>query len=258
MGLFDLPAPIFSAIDGLLALSLPAVLRLIIWGVLAGWLTMVVYRRLSNQEKIAELKAQQKIKQKDIAEFDGEFAELMPLIRHTLALGFRQLRYALGPALLASVPVLFIVIWVAGQFGHETPVAGNEVLVSVEPAGSDIYWSSTTGEKIIVVRNAADGWLINWPAEGQSLTVKDEQQTLLVLPLEHNIPIIHKKRWWNLLMANPLGYLPDDGKTDVIHINLPETVIISIGPDWMRGWMFCFFMSLFLSSIGFKFLLRID
>ena len=258
MGLFDLPAPIFGVIDGILAMALPPVLRLVIWGIFAGWLTMVVYRYFSDQKKIGELKAQQKDQQKHIAEFDGEFAELMPLIRHTLALGFRQLGFALGPALLATVPVLFIVIWVAGEFGFETPSAGSEVLLTTEPVNSDIQWSSTAEVGIREITNKEGGWLVNWPPEGQYLTMSDEQQPLLVLPLEHGIPIIHKKRWWNLLMANPLGYLPQDGKTDVIHINLPEAVIIGSGPGWMRGWMFSFFLTFLLSSIGFKFLLRLD
>jgi len=258
MGLLDLPAPIFGAVDGILALALPAVLRLLIWGILAGWLTMVVYRALSNQKKIAELKTQQKGQQKMIAEFDGEFAELLPLIRHTLVLGFRQLRYALGPALLASLPVLLIVIWVAGHFGHVTPAAGSEIVLNIEPANSNIEWSSTINGASNDFKHSGDSWEIKWPAEGQLLTMKDDQQVLLILPLEHNIPIIHKKRWWNVLIANPLGYLPEDGKTDVIHISLPEAVIIGAGPDWIRGWMFSFFMSMLLSSIGFKLLLRID
>jgi hypothetical protein len=253
MGLFDFPAPILGAIDGILAMALPPVLRLVIWGILAGWLTMVVYRRLSNQEKIGELKAQQKIQQKTIAEFDGEFEELMPLIRHTLALGFRQLGLALGPALLATVPILFIVIWVAGEFGYETPAAGSKVVLTAEPASNDIHWSSATEVKV-----SENGWAVNWPPEGQSLTMTEGRQPLLVLPLEYNIPIIHKKKWWNLLTANPLGYLPEDGKTDVIHISLPELVIIGSGPGWMRGWMFSFFMTFLLSSVAFKLLLRID
>jgi hypothetical protein len=258
MGLFDLPAPIFGAIDSVLAMALPPVLRLVIWGILAGWLTMIVYRLLSDQEKIGALKALQKNQQKDIAEFDGEFAELMPLIRHTLALGFRQLGFALGPALLATVPVLFIVIWVAGEYGYQTPTAGSEVLVTIEPATSDIHWSSTTA-----VRSNEGGWAINWPSKGQFLTMSEgtmmaDNQPLLDFPLEKDIPIIHKKRWWNLLMANPIGYLPKDGTTDVIHINLPEAVIIGSGPGWMRGWMFSFFMAFLLSSIAFKLLLHLD
>lgn len=253
MGLFDLPAPIFNAVDRILTMAMPPVLRLIIWGIFAGWVTMVVYRLFSDQEKIGKLKARQKDQQKDIAEFDGEFAQLMPLIRHTLALGFRQLGLALGPALLATVPVLVIVIWVAGEFGYQAPMAGSEVLLTIEPATSEIHWSSTTNVKI-----DQHGWQISWPSTQQPVTISDGHQPLLVLPLVDNIPIIHKQKWWNLLMANPLGYLPQDGETDVIHINLPATVIIASGPDWMRGWMFSFFMAFMLSSIGFKLLLRLD
>jgi len=253
MGVFDLPAPLFDSIDGALAMAMPPLLRLVLWGIFAGWLTIIVYRRFSDQEKIAELKALQKEQQKNIAEFDGEFSELLPLVRHTLAVGIKQLGLALGPALLATVPVLFIVIWVAGEYGYVTPVDGSEVLVSVEPAGNPIQWSSTKDIRIV-----ENGWLIKWPSPGQPLTILEGQQPLLVLPLEHDIPIIHKKRWWNLLMANPLGYLPEDAKTDVIHIGLPETVIIAAGPDWMRGWMFSFFSAFLLSSIGFKLWLRVD
>lgn len=253
MGLFDLPAPIFSVIDSVLAMAMPPVLRLLIWGIFAGWLSMALYRLFSDQQKIGKLKAQQKDQQKIIAEFDGEFAQLMPLIRHTLALGFRQLGLALGPTLLATVPVLFIIIWVSGEFGYTAPAAGNEVFLSAEPPTDNIHWSAPSETRI-----SEDGWLINWPAKGQSLTMSDDRQALLVLPLAHNIPIIHKKRWWNFLMANPLGYLPKDGSTDVIHINLPEAVMIESGPGWMRGWIFSFFMSFLLSSVGFKLLLRVD
>ncbi len=253
MGLFDLPAPLFAAIDGVLGMALPPVLRLVFWGILAGWLTMVVYRRLSNQKKIGELKAQQKVQQKKIAEFDGEFEELMPLIRHTLALGFRQLGLALGPALLSAVPVLFLIVWVAGAFGNEAPIAGSMVHISAEPANDDIHWSSITAVEVL-----EDGWQAKWPGNGQTLTMTDGRQSLVTFPLQANIPVIHKMKWWNLLMANPIGYLPANGKTDVIHIDLPEQVIIDIGPGWMRGWMFSFFLTFLLSSLGFKFLLRID
>ena len=232
---------------------MPPVLRLILWGVFAGWLSMVVYRLLSDQKKIAAFKAQNKKQQKLIADFDGEFAQLMPVIRHSLALGFKQLSLALGPALLASVPVLFIIIWVPGEFGYTTPAAGNHVFLDAESSSADIQWSVPDEVRII-----EGGWLVNWPSKEQPLKMKDDQQVLLVLPLEHNIPVIHKKRWWNSLMANPLGYLPKDGKTDVIHIDLPEAVMIAWGPGWIRNWMFSFFASFLLSSVGFKLLLRLD
>lgn len=253
MGLFDLPAPLFDILDHALAVVMPSVLRLVLWGVFAGWITMVVYRQLSNQKKLGELKVLQRAQQKGIAEFDGEFSELLPLIRRTLGLGVRQLGLSLVPALLATVPVVFIVIWVAGEFGYVLPDTDSEVFLSIEPLSSDINWSPMSE-----VRVKEGGWVVTWPSQGQSLTLREGQQLLLVLPLERAIPVIHKKRWWNLLMANPLGYLPEDGNTDVVHIELPAAVIIGSGPVWMRAWMFSFFMSFLLSSFGFKLLLRLD
>jgi len=252
MGLFDLPAPLFSLIDGVLETLLPSVARLILWGILAGWISMLVYRWLSNQEKIAALKSLQQLQQKQIAEFDGEFAELLPLIRRTLALGFRQLGLALGPALLASLPALFIIIWVAGAFGYRAPLAGEEISLRAEPGSNGIHWSPPAQTQA-----TANGWIVDWPADGQTLTLVDGRRPLLNLPLEQAVPVIHKKRWWNLLMANPLGYLPPDGPTEVIHIDLPEQSILGWGPGWMRGWMFSFFMAFLLSSLAFKRLLRL-
>lgn len=252
MGLFDLPAPLFSFVEGVLAAFLPAVARLILWGMLAGWVSMLVYRLLSNQGKIAALKTQQQQQQRQIAEFDGEFAQLLPLIRRTMALGFRQLGMALGPALLASLPALFIIIWVAGEFGHRAPLAGEEILLRAEPAASGSHWSLPAQ-----ARATDDGWIVVWPADGQTLTLDDGQRPLLNLPLERAVPVIHKKRWWNLLMANPIGYLPPDGPMDIIHIDLPEQRILGWGPGWMRGWMFSFFLAFLLASLLFKRLLRL-
>jgi hypothetical protein len=258
MGLFDLPAPLLSGMDALLALAMPPVLRLVVWGVLSGWLSMVVYRHFSNQQKIGALKKRQKDQQREISEFDGEFSELLPLIRKTLVLGFRQLGHALGPALLASVPVLFIVIWVAGEYGHDKPAVGSEVFLSFEPADNAIQWSSAVEIKEDDLSSNGAGWVVRWPSKEQPITISDGSLTLLVLPLEKAIPVIHKQRWWNFLIANPLGYLPQEGPVDSVDIDLPKTVIIGSGPAWVRGWMFSFFMAVLLSSLGFKHVLRID
>ena len=256
MGLFDLPAPLFGAIDQLLAMALPGVLRLVLWGILAGWLTMVVYRRLSNQERIQVLKVEQKKQQKIISGFDGEFEELFPVIRHTLSLGMRQLGLSLGPALLATIPILFIVVWVAGNFGNEQPSVGTPVSIEIntEQAAIDRFdWSSPGGAK-----QTENGWELSWPSAEQPNAFLQDGQSLFELPSEASIPVIHKHQWWNWLMANPIGYLPDDAVVDSIDIVLPEQQFLSFGPGWLRGWMFSFFFSFLLSSIGFKLALKID
>jgi hypothetical protein len=253
MGLFDLPAPLFGAIDGLLAGFLPAALRLALWGVLAGWLTMVVYRRLSNQQRIGELKAEQKQQQQVISNFDGEFNELLPLIRSTLGLGFKQLGLSLGPALLATIPVLFLVAWVAGQFGYRLPPPGQAVTISTEPAGGSLQFSP--GSNAITTEQ---GWQLPWPSADQLVSISLDNVTVMTIPPAAAVPVVHKKQWWNLLFANPLGYLDDSAPIDVLQAGLPAQQFIAAGPGWVRGWMFLFFGVFLLSSVAFKFLLKID
>jgi hypothetical protein len=253
MGLFDLPAPLFQAVDGVLGMALPDTLRLILWGILAGWLTMVLYRRLSNQEKISALKKEQKAQQQQISNFDGDFEELLPLIRHTLGLGFRQLALAIGPALLASLPILFLVAWVAGQFGYHLPEPGEQVTVSTLPEQASISFQPATTAEV-----AGTGWLLTWPGDGTTATLNSGANTLLALPLEAAVPVIHKKLWWNVLFANPLGYLPDELDLERVDIALRPQEFLPFGPDWLRGWMFLFFTIFLLSSVGFKLILKID
>ncbi len=256
MGLFDLPAPVLGAIDQFMSLALPGVIRLVLWGVLAGWMTMVIYRRLSNQERIQQLKAEQKKQQKIISTFDGEFEQLFPVIGHTLALGMRQLGLSLGPALLATLPVLFVIIWVAGAFGYQQPAMDSPVNIET-PAGQELserlHWDPTAD-----VERITTGWILRWPSAEHPVSLLQDGEVLFKLPFADGIPVIHKRQWWNWLMANPVGYLPDNAAVDTIDIGLPPQQFVSFGPQWLRGWMFTFFASFLLSSIGFKLAMKID
>ena len=256
MGLFDLPGPVFGFIDQSFESFLPPNLRLSLWGVLAGWMAMQVYRTLSNQEKIRTLKVEQKDQQKKIAEFDGELTELFSLIRHTLGLGMHQLRLSLGPALVATLPVLFLVVWVGGRFGYDYPAPGDVVsITTAEPAGQApaLSWHPAAA-----VTATSKGWDVRWPADGQAIALTQSDMTLLKLPMAAAIPVVHKRRWWNLLTANPIGYIPERATLDRVDIALPAQQFLPFGPHWIRGWMFTFFGVFLLSSVAFKLASRID
>lgn len=257
MGLFDLLAPILGAVDQILETFVPGGLRLVGWGILSGWFTMLLYRRFSRQEAIAELKAAQKQLQDKISRFEGEFNELMPMIRKAFSLGFRQLGLSIGPAILATIPILFIVAWVATRFVYEAPPAGDEIAVTVEPAAGELSWSpSWSGWADAAPEDS--GWTIQWPPQGESVTLSDGDAPVLSLSDDALHGVIHKKRWWNALFGNPAGYLPEDSAADLVRIELPEREYLPFGPGWMRGWMFAFFGTFLLASIAFKFVLKID
>jgi len=253
MGLFDLAAPVLAAVDHAFANLIPSGIRLALWGVLSGWLTMLLYRRFSRQEAIAELKAAQKKQQEDIARFEGEFNELMPMVKQAFSLGFRQLGLSFGPAVLATIPILFIVAWVATTFVYSAPVSGETLSVSAQPERGGLVWSDSANATV-----EEAGWSIKWPASAQSITLQDNGSDILALSDEQLFAVIHKRQWWNLLFGNPAGYLAKDQPTDIVRVELPQKRYLSFGPDWMRGWMFVFFGTFLLASIAFKFILKID
>ena len=253
MGLFDLLAPILGAVDHVLETFVPGGLRLVGWGILSGWLTMLLYRRFSRQQAIAEMKAAQKQLQDRIASFEGEFSQLMPMVKRAFALGFRQLGLSIGPALLATIPILFIVAWVATNFVYEAPPAGADLDVKVEPVAGALSWSASA-----IAAPEESGWTIQWPAEGQTVTLSDGDAPVLSLSNDELHGVIHKRRGWNLLIGNPAGYLPPDQPTEVVRIDLPQTRYLPFGPDWMRGWMLVFFGAFLAASVAFKFLLKIE
>ena len=158
--------------------------------------------------------------------------------------------------MLASIPVLFLLVWVAGQFGFEQTAPGSRVTISipdVHQPPTEIAWNPS--DHAVETR---EGWIVVWPASGKSVKMSQSTHILLQLPTSEPIPIIHKKRWWNTLVANPIGYLPNDAPIDAIEIGLTPQVFLPFGPGWIRGWMFTFFLSFLLSSIAFKLLLKID
>ncbi len=56
MGLLDLPGPLFAWMDAGMS-GVPGVLRLILWGTVAGAGSMWLYRAVSPQARIADSQA---------------------------------------------------------------------------------------------------------------------------------------------------------------------------------------------------------
>jgi len=259
MGFFDLPAPLFSLLDRLMSF-LPDIAKLIIWGLLAGYGSMWLFKRFSNQDKITSLKNQVKANQKKMASFEGEMNELMPLVGKTLKLAFQQLGAALGPALLVSIPVIFLLVWLSNSYSLISPQAGESYLAEVHTANNSDFdpaqynWVNTAR-----VRWGADdqAWGFNWPADGQELGFLNGDKSIFNTSADAVVPVIHKKQWWNWLIGNPMGYLPADSNIDQIMFNFKPKTMMTLGPDWLHDWMFPFFMSFLIFSVAFKFIMKI-
>src|SRR3546814_19779777 len=68
---------------------------------------------------------------------------------------------------------------------------------------------------------------------------------------------LHKEQWWNVLIANPLGYLAADSPLELVEIALPRREVLPFGPWWLRTWEFVFFTTLVAASLAIKLLFRL-
>ena len=258
MGLFDLTSPLLTAVDDQVAAFIPVWPRLLIWGFIAALITMWLFRKLSRQEAIRALKDKVKSNQAKMAAFAGEFGELLPLIGATLKLAFRQLGLSLGPALLSSIPVIFLLVWLSNQFGHQFPEPGDTVVVTIDEVDAGQLGRLNWRPADALLESSELGWLVRWPTQDESVHLTDGQLSLLGLPTHAASPIIHKKQWWNALIANPAGYLPRDSAIELVRLEFKRQSVLEYGPGWMRGWMFTFFSAFLVFAIALKFFLKIE
>jgi hypothetical protein len=245
MGLFDLPAPLFSAIDGLLSF-LPLLPRLLLWSVITAVLSMLLYWLCSAQAKVAAAKHRAISARREMAGYEGdEFGEMWPLAKESLAASGKHFLIVLVPAVLSSLPALTLIIWVSNNFSYNLPAAGTDISVQSSPA------LSLSG--LEPDADQAGHYTLIWPAaENPLILVSADSDSLVALPLAAPVPMVHQRQWWNSLIGNPNGYLPAGTSIQDISFGLPRIQYLSFGPTWARSWELAYFFMLILCSLGIK------
>ncbi|HCE40404.1 hypothetical protein Y5W_00840 [Alcanivorax sp. 521-1] len=230
MALFDLPAPLFAAVDAGLATVLPGAARLAVWAVLAGVGTLLLYRLLSPQKRIGQAKRDAREARRALNGFDGEFSEAGPLIKAQFTTAFRHLGLVLIPTLISILPLLALLTWLEGHYAHRLPAVGETPAVQAEPDRYQAQWIDGDRPRVIV-RDGGGGGAV---AE---------------VAVDAPIPVVERRHWWNALIGNPLGYLPDQGGPERVTMALPQPRYLPFGPDWMRHWLMVFFPIMLIVSL---------
>jgi hypothetical protein len=240
VGLLDLPAPLFVWLDGSLSGFASPTLRLVIWGVIGAVLSMGAYWLLSPQKRIAQAKADALAARRALDAYDGEFAGAWPLISSLLGAAMRQLGLVTGPALLASLPVLALLVWLSTAYGYAFP-SDSEISVHALPVTSALRAQAVQAQA------------------GHELVVRDSAGSVVErIALSAPVPTIHKRQWWNALIANPIGYLPDTSPLESIELALPQKEYLTVGPAWLRAWYVVFLGVLLAVSLAIKVAARIE
>lgn len=227
MGLFDLPAPLFRAVEVLFE-PLPPAVRLLLWALAAAALSMWLYKLLSPQKKLAAAEAEALAARRELNDFDGELDDAWPMIARMFRAAGSRLWLALPPALVASLPIVALIVWLSNDYGYRFPPEDTHAPAEAAPAGfhAAVVGNEATQRRVVV-------------REAEGNIVSD-------VPMKAPVPVIEKHRWWNWLIANPAGYLPASVPVERVEISLPAFEVLPFGPSWARGWEVLFF-ALFLA-----------
>ena len=257
-GWLDVASPVLYWVDNTLLGWLPVWVRVIAWSALASLISMLIYRFTSRQAALDEVKAEVLATRSQLQGFEGEFKDLWPILKQNLGLAGRQLWLTFVPAMVASLPVLFILAWMANAFDAHEPVAGAPVPVTLTAAeGRTLPPLSWHGDGK-AVETAPGNWDVTWPAAGRRMElVGVDGSPVLTLPTAVPVRTVAQWEWWNRLIGNPGGYLASPGDIAAAHIGLPQPTVFPFGPDWLRGWLPTMLVVLMGMSLYLKFAWRL-
>jgi hypothetical protein len=143
----------------------------------------------------------------------------------------------------------------SNAYHHRIPVAGESIEVRAVPPDASVTWQPESAATAL-----SDGaWRLAWPKASEPLFASDRAgRMLLALPLDRPVSVVQRPLWWNVLVANPAGYLPADAEIDRLELDLPTQAVLPWGPSWLRAWYTPFFVVLALASLVIKVVLRIE
>jgi len=247
--------PALTALDGLLASFLPALVCVLVWGAVAGALAMLVYKLSSNQNAIVRLKAETRDLRRRMLDPDLEQSEFARLVRANLKASFRLLGKTLLPGLLSTLPVLLIAAWLDAFYGYALPPNGAPVRLHVEPrdAAVAVEPADRAGGG-----NGADLAVMPPPADEMLTIVVAGVVAYVGNPFAPPVPVIAKRQWWNALLANEAGYVNPEVGIDRIEIDVPRRHLVGGVPGWLAGWEAPYFLAIFVAALALKFGFRIE
>ena len=253
-GLVNQTFPVMEWLTALLPVWLPGAARLVLLGIVSSFVTMLLYRALSDQEAIGRRKAEMKLLQQQLIAADDDLKAVLRLTRQNLGHAFALLGRVAGPAILSSLPVGIVLAWLASYWTFAMPAPGVAVPVELAPASAGIELTPPD-----LLRTEADGTVLLWPAPETTLSMAAVGRELWQGQAAQlaTTGTVGPWQWWNAILGNPAGYLPANGPLTLWTVDLPRREYLPFGLSWMRGWEFVYFATVLVVSLGLKVVMRI-
>lgn len=247
MGLLEMPGLLLGGVDALLPRAVPDALRVLAWGVLAGVAGMALYRLVSPQQRLADVRAELAAAQRALMDYDGDFSGLWPRLRRQFGLALRQLLLTLGPSLLAGLPVILMWTWMMQRFDHVPPQAGEPVPVRVEPVQPGLRWMPSS------LQPDAEGRVqLIWPAPGAAVQLQDEHGRELARIDATAPPLLLQPGAGDWLFGRGQARLAAGGVLQAVQVELPPRRFLPVLPGWLAGWETLYIAATVAASLFFR------
>ncbi len=244
-GLLDRAAPVLNTIDAFIDQVLPDAPRVVLYGLLASYLGMLIYARLSDQHRLRAVKRMTTRVRAELRNPDIEFSALLRASKRSIALSMRHLWLAFKPSLPAMLPFLLIFPWLSNEFGALPPPPGTALKWCVYPA------TAATRVRFDTLQFAADGCVVApWPKAPVPISIDSE--IVALVPWSGSSQVLHAPKWWNELIGNPAGYLPASVGTLQIGFTLPPRSLLPFGPTWLGDWLLLAFVPGFVAGLYWR------
>jgi len=228
---------ILNNIDNWFGSFISPLMRLCLWGAIAGTISIAIYAKLSPQTAITKLKKESRSLQKGILSADIEFKEFLKVSGNSLRTSFKLVATVMGPTIIGALPVLFFIVWIHTYQGYENLPNRSDLAVKSADQSSKLYLSHLNNTDISI------------NADNQVIYTGD--------PFSPPTSALHKRQWWNVVVASPVGYLAKDASVSNVELNFPKKQFLKWMPEWGRGWEVPFFMCVFIAALAIKIIFRI-
>jgi hypothetical protein len=234
MGFFDMPSPALQMVDEAAAQVANDTARIILWAGLASSLVMGLYRMLSNQKRIAAIKAEIASGKRELSEIPpDDMQAVMAKSRRLLGLSLKQIGASLWPTLVSGLPVLFVFAFLGNLYSYTPPSPGTPVAVAFVHADGLVQQEQLT-----------------WPVQDPRIESAAAPQGVAAS--------IGPRSWSARLFGNPAGYLSANSGIERIELDLKPKVYLSFMPSWASGWEALFLLAMTSLSLAIKFIFKIE
>ncbi len=245
--------PLYDWIDSGLAVVLPLAVRLVIWGGLAGTVSMTLYALVSPQQAITGVKDRLKVLRIKSRDDSLEFSEFMALSRQNLKSSFYLLFLTVFPALLSALPVLITASWIHTEHGHRLPLAADAQKLEAVTPGVEVRFVGVDADSLHD-NIADDGSKVVYGV----LLMVDSTVIYRQPSFTPPMPVVCKKAWHHVVWSSPVGYLDADAPVDEVELTVPKRQVLPWMPDWGAGWEVPFFIGVLATALSIKLIFRIE